>query len=104
MGRQGGREQGSCRQSVLEGTLSFLHLHKGALLALLVTLKVIDRKQMLTPLAFLNVTFDINREKYRNTEYRYIDTDKPTIQNIATGETSQAITPFHFLDNFNFHH
>ena len=25
-------------------------------------------------------------------------------KNIATGETSQAITPFHFLDNFNFHH
>ena len=24
--------------------------------------------------------------------------------NIATGETSQAITPFHFYDNFNFHH
>ena len=24
--------------------------------------------------------------------------------NIATGETSQAITPFHFFDNFNFHH
>ena len=26
------------------------------------------------------------------------------IKNIATGETSQAITPFHFFDNFNFHH
>ena len=25
-------------------------------------------------------------------------------QNIATGKTSQAITPFHFFDNFNFHH
>ena len=25
-------------------------------------------------------------------------------KNIATGETSQAITPFHFFDNFNFHH
>ena len=25
-------------------------------------------------------------------------------QNIATGETSQAITPFHFFDNLNFHH
>ena len=25
-------------------------------------------------------------------------------ENIATGETSQAITPFHFFDNFNFHH
>ena len=24
--------------------------------------------------------------------------------NIATGETSQAITPFHFFDNFIFHH
>ena len=24
-------------------------------------------------------------------------------ENIATGETSQAITPFHFFDNFNFH-
>ena len=24
--------------------------------------------------------------------------------NIATGETSQAITPFHFFDKFNFHH
>ena len=24
--------------------------------------------------------------------------------NIATGKTSQAITPFHFFDNFNFHH
>ena len=24
--------------------------------------------------------------------------------NIATGETSQAITPFHFFDNSNFHH
>ena len=24
--------------------------------------------------------------------------------NIATGETSQAITPFHFFDNLNFHH
>ena len=24
-------------------------------------------------------------------------------QNIATGETSQAITPFHIFDNFNFH-
>ena len=24
--------------------------------------------------------------------------------NIATGETSQAITPFHFYDNFKFHH
>ena len=23
---------------------------------------------------------------------------------IATGETSQAITPFHFFDNLNFHH
>ena len=27
-----------------------------------------------------------------------------SIRNIATGETSQAITPFHFFDNFNFHH
>ena len=27
-----------------------------------------------------------------------------THQNIATGETSQAITPFHFFDNSNFHH
>ena len=26
------------------------------------------------------------------------------VQNIATGETSQAITPFHYFDNFNFHH
>ena len=26
------------------------------------------------------------------------------IKNIATGETSQAITPFHFFDYFNFHH
>ena len=25
-------------------------------------------------------------------------------KNIATGETSQAITPFHFFDNFKFHH
>ena len=25
-------------------------------------------------------------------------------QNIATGETSQAITPFHFFVNSNFHH
>ena len=25
-------------------------------------------------------------------------------KNIATGETSQAITPFHFFDNSNFHH
>ena len=25
-------------------------------------------------------------------------------KNIATGETSQAITPLHFFDNFNFHH
>ena len=25
------------------------------------------------------------------------------ITNIATGETSQAITPFHFFDNLNFH-
>ena len=25
-------------------------------------------------------------------------------ENIATGETSQAITPFHFFDNSNFHH
>ena len=25
-----------------------------------------------------------------------------TKKNIATGETSQAITPFHFFDNFNF--
>ena len=24
--------------------------------------------------------------------------------NIATGETSQAITSFHFFDNLNFHH
>ena len=24
-------------------------------------------------------------------------------KNIATGETSQAITPFHFFDNLNFH-
>ena len=24
-------------------------------------------------------------------------------KNIATGETSQAIPPFHFFDNFNFH-
>ena len=27
-----------------------------------------------------------------------------SIINIATGETSQAITPLHFFDNFNFHH
>ena len=27
-----------------------------------------------------------------------------SLKNIATGETSQAITPFHFFDNFNFHH
>ena len=27
-----------------------------------------------------------------------------SIINIATGETSQAITPFHFLDNSYFHH
>ena len=26
------------------------------------------------------------------------------IRNIATGETSQAITPIHFFDNYNFHH
>ena len=26
------------------------------------------------------------------------------LSNIATGETSQDITPFHFFDNFNFHH
>ena len=26
------------------------------------------------------------------------------LKNIATGETSQAITPFHFFDNFNFPH
>ena len=25
-------------------------------------------------------------------------------ENIATGETSQDITPFHFFNNFNFHH
>ena len=25
-------------------------------------------------------------------------------KNIATGETSQDITPFHFFHNFNFHH
>ena len=25
-------------------------------------------------------------------------------ENIATGETSQAITPFHFFDYFNFYH
>ena len=25
-------------------------------------------------------------------------------ENMATGETSQAITPFHFFDNSNFHH
>ena len=25
-------------------------------------------------------------------------------KNIATGETLQAITPFHFFDNFNFYH
>ena len=25
-------------------------------------------------------------------------------KNIATGETSQAITPFHFFDYFNFRH
>ena len=34
-------------------------------------------------------------EKYKNTI---------TQKNIATGETSQAITPFHFFHNFNFHH
>ena len=27
----------------------------------------------------------------------------PQYANIATGETSQAITPFHFFDNSNFH-
>ena len=27
-----------------------------------------------------------------------------TTTNIATGETSQAITPFHFFVNYNFHH
>ena len=27
-----------------------------------------------------------------------------SVKNIATGETSQAITSFHFFDNFNFHH
>ena len=26
------------------------------------------------------------------------------IQNIATGETSQALTPFHSFDSFNFYH
>ena len=26
------------------------------------------------------------------------------VSNIATGETSQAIAPFHFFDNFSFHH
>ena len=30
--------------------------------------------------------------------------DKTKFKNIATGETSQAITPFHFFDSFNFHH
>ena len=29
---------------------------------------------------------------------------EPLVINIATGETSQAITPFHSFDNFNFHH
>ena len=29
---------------------------------------------------------------------------KSSFKNIATGETSQSITPFHFFDNFNFHH
>ena len=28
----------------------------------------------------------------------------PSEENIATGETSQAITPFHFFDIINFHH
>ena len=38
----------------------------------------------------------------QNTQYE-IENMKYKI-NIATGETSQAITPFHFFDNFNFHH
>ena len=29
---------------------------------------------------------------------------RAAVKNIATGETSQAITPFHFFDNFNFPH
>ena len=41
-------------------------------------------------------------DKYKHEEkWKYLQIQT---QNIATGETSQAITPFHFFDNLNFHH
>ena len=36
--------------------------------------------------------------------YSHKKGDSLLLENIATGETSQAITPFHFFNNFNFHH
>ena len=45
------------------------------------------------------------RVEYFKVDADVDDHDTVTMMiNIATGETSQAITPFHFFDNFNFHH
>ena len=38
-------------------------------------------------------------------DFRYeAKNSKLVLKNIATGETSQGITPFHFFNNINFHH
>ena len=50
-----------------------------------------------------NVAAD-HSDKNVTTPQHHHNSKTTTIINIATGETSQAITPFHFFDNFNFHH
>ena len=50
-----------------------------------------------------NVAAD-HSDKNVTTPQHHHNSKNTTIINIATGETSQAITPFHFFDNFNFHH
>ena len=42
-------------------------------------------------------------ERRKGQDANKIEMIEHIMRNIATGETSQAITPFHFFDNFNFH-
>ena len=49
--------------------------------------------------AAVNMIISVIKYLKKNSNLKWIKEE-----NIATGETSQAITPFHFFDNFNFHH
>ena len=64
------------------------------------TISVVDK---LSSSSFFDLINSLNSLKlfiFRRSRFR----DLGTRINIATGKTSQAITPFHFFNNFNFHH